>query len=341
MTTGQLRRCLLVAIIGLCGCRIGGPVGPPAAHAQTPNAERIAFVSTSSGISQIYVMEADGSAQRRVTQTPGPAETLDCGWPAWSPDGTRIAFSPHTRIPREAGQTAFIHVINADGTALRALTAGAVEDTHPTWSPDGLRIAFSRRTGEDLANICVVAASGGPVQQLTSGNVDDTSPDWSPDGQTIAFIRTQQETGNIWLVGADGSHLRALTTYPPQPRWPAGGLSCSDPAWSPDGRTIAYAEGALGDIRSCGLATINSDGGGHRRLLEDKTGMKPGQPAWSPDGRRLAFVDRVGASFDIFVLDLATQAVTRLTQSVPAGRDWNGYSGEADWWGPPPGMSGR
>src|SRR5918995_6094775 len=92
-------------------------------------------------------MNADGTGKTRIT-SPVPqadADTYD-RWPAWSPDGTKIAFSrqvyPYTRDE--------IYVMNADGSGLTRLTNNDTEDSVPTWSPDGTRIAFSsHRTGFD------------------------------------------------------------------------------------------------------------------------------------------------------------------------------------------------
>ena len=87
-------------------------------------------------VSQVFVMNADGSSDHNVSGD----STLD-GWPSWSPDGKRIVFSRH-------GESGFqIFVMNADGTGVRPLTDAEGEFTNPRWSPDGSKILCGRRLG--------------------------------------------------------------------------------------------------------------------------------------------------------------------------------------------------
>src|SRR5205814_9520420 len=95
---------------------------------------KIAFDSNRDGNFEIYVMNADGSGQRRLTRN--PAKDVS---PAWSPDGRRIAFA------RDRGSTkpsSDIYVMNADGSRLRRLTRSPANDVSPAWSPNGRKIVF-------------------------------------------------------------------------------------------------------------------------------------------------------------------------------------------------------
>jgi Tol biopolymer transport system component len=106
---------------------------------------RIAFVSVRDRNAEIYTANPDGTNQTRLTNTPAQELT-----PAWSPDGTRLAFTSVTATRTSDGTsvnaTADIYIINADGSGLRRLTNNSAYNTAPTWSPDGTRIAFSRST---------------------------------------------------------------------------------------------------------------------------------------------------------------------------------------------------
>ena len=92
----------------------------------SPNGRKIAFVSDRAGSAEVYVMNADGSRQRRLTRYAKPGEL------AWSPDGRMLAFGSHARGgPRD------VYVMNADGTGLLNLTPGPGGGEAPSWSPDG------------------------------------------------------------------------------------------------------------------------------------------------------------------------------------------------------------
>src|SRR5205823_1424313 len=134
---------------------------------------KIAFSAFRRGSLDIHTMNANGSDQRNVT-----ANSLGNESPAWSPDGSKIAFVRGVP-PYFFGYD--IYVMNADGSGERALTAGADIDFFPSWSPDGRRLAFYRNGW-----IWVMNADGTGSSNLTS-QWWDSSPTWSPDGARIAF----------------------------------------------------------------------------------------------------------------------------------------------------------
>ena len=155
----------------------------------------------------VYVMNADGSGQRKLTHTPEAGE----GGPAWSPDGRQIAF---TRLTGPSGEVTIV-VMNADGSAKRAVTPPLAHpgDRGPTavWSPDGRSIAFW-----DDFSIYVVNADGSGLRRLTRNAFE--GPSWSPDGRKLIFVRARHENsrphwrgGDLWVMNADGSGQRNLT----------------------------------------------------------------------------------------------------------------------------------
>ncbi|HJX61829.1 MAG TPA: hypothetical protein VJ578_04595, partial [Dehalococcoidia bacterium] len=149
----------------------------PAADAAFPGANgKIAFHSYRDGNAEIYVMNADGSGQTRLTNEPA-TDNL----PSWSPDGSRIAFSS-TR-----DGNAEVYVMNADGSGQARLTNNPAYDNEAHWSPDGSKIAFSTdRDGN--GEIYVMNADGSGQTNLTNDPAGDGSgPTWSPDGSQIAF----------------------------------------------------------------------------------------------------------------------------------------------------------
>ncbi len=223
----------------------------------------------------VWVMNADGSGQRRLTNGGVPGCGREWGH-AWSPDGRKIAIVSSGPTPPfgESG----IYVMNADASGERRLTSGTGFESNPAWSPDGRRIAFTGgRDGN--AGIYVINADGTEQRLLMPAAVTyPPGPAWSPNGETIAFTiehpkapGAQTRSLEIYVVNADGSGQRRLTRNT---------VRDNDPVWSPDGRRIAFES-------NWQLWVMNADGSGKRRLT--LKGVHNFNPAWSPDGKRIAF----------------------------------------------------
>jgi len=153
----------------------------------------IAFVSDRDGNFEIYVMNADGSDPRRLTDHPFSDTS-----PAWSPDGTQIAFVSSRARNRD------IYIMNFDGSNLRQLTDQPADELNPVWSPDGTRIGFVL-LGTNNAEIYQINVDGSGLQQLTQNNYDDWEFEWSPDGAQLAISSQKTGSANIFLLNADGS----------------------------------------------------------------------------------------------------------------------------------------
>ena len=215
--------------------------------AWSPDGERIAFLAGGNPIHlpirmSLMTMAADGTDQRTLVDW---LESLALRRPAWSPDGTRLAFAA------DHGKSGLsIYTIKPDGTDLRRLTETL---SAPAWSPSGERIAFARADGRKVA-IYTMAADGRDERRVTSipevGWNSHKHPmlsirtlQWSPDGSKVLFVENRELAGHdcsrspttdgVYVVGADGSGLVGLGITEPKV------YSYAAAAWSPDGTRIA------------------------------------------------------------------------------------------------------
>ena len=231
----------------------------------------------------IYVMEPDGSHLTNLT----PNSFTDY-YPAWSPDGTKIAFTSNRNTNPNVPD---IYVMNANGTNQTRLTNGTflLSSSNPCWSPDGVRIAFER-----LGEIYVMNADGSNATRLTNNTWTDSEPDWSPDGGKIAFLSRPDGPPKIFVMNTDGSGQTNLTQDQLGQEYNA--------AWSPDGAKIIFAA----DGSEAGIWVMSAYGTNPVRLANSDGGFSP---TWSPDGTKIAF-SRNGY---IYVMNADGSNQTRLT----------------------------
>ena len=242
----------------------------------------IAFYSHRDGNIEIYTMRPDGSNQRRLT-----FNEYDDYSPVWSPDGSQIAFisDRNDPNPRECSHECLyqIYVINADGSGEHKLVETEFAALHPDLHPDGTKLSFDTEFNLQ-GDVYVVNADGSGLQRLIE---DGFWADWSPDGTQMVFASKRDGNVEIYVADADGSNQRRLTENTRLDFFPA---------WSPDGRRIAFAR-----LDQKQIFVMNTDGSNEQQLTYQGNAENP---AWSPDGTQIAFQSSSDGNFEIYTINV-------------------------------------
>jgi dipeptidyl aminopeptidase/acylaminoacyl peptidase len=253
----------------------------------SPDGKYLAFLSTrNEGKAQVWLLSRSGGEAQHVTDTPQDVDDF-----AWSPDSTRLVVI--LRDPSE-------EELAAAKTKEKEKEGEDEKDKKPKtrkpWVIDRLQFKTDEVGYLDRrrAHLYVLDLPTKQLTQITSGDYDDAEPAWSPDGRLIAFASNRSKPDpdrtyntDVWVVAADntdkGAQLTQVTTNPGDD---------SHPAWSPDGKLIAYTTQL--DPRLFQYAThhvaVSPAAGGAARVLSQSLDRNANEPRFSPDGSSIYFV---------------------------------------------------
>ena len=255
-------------------------------------------VDNPEGDYEIFSINPNGTGLKQLTKN----DKQDTN-PAVSADGLRIVFERGEYYSSNDE----IYVMKADGSGQTRLT-NASEDGEagsPTFSPDGQKIAYTSR-GDDASNpegdseiYQMIAFPGSVKHNLTNNDAADGSPAYAPDGQKIAFISDRDDQTDssssyrnydVYVMNSDGTNPSRLTTNTSEP-WGSN----HDPAWSPDGKKIAFTSYRLADYNNNGdqrwdyeIFTMSANGTNQVNVSGD-VWVDDYNPTFSPDGKKIAF----------------------------------------------------
>ena len=271
----------------------------------SPDGKSIAYISTQSGNSEIWIVPSIGGSPRRVTSSVPTKKQ-----PRWSKDGKWIAY-----VALQPNGFGDIHIVSPDGETDASLTETAADDRDPTWSPNSQQLAFIE-TAAGRTRILVTDIESHAVALLTETNASHIQ--WSPDGKAIVFVSNpllsnddRRDNEDIFIAPVDGGAPQLITPGTPRFREFA-------PSWSPDSRQIAYASDSSGYSN---ISVLDTQTGSTRNLGSDMTDQLA--PEWSPDGAKIAYVRNEDSQFTIWVVP---------AQGGPAARisDQDGVNGGFD-----------
>ncbi len=263
---------------------------------------QIAFASTRSGTTQVWVVNVDGTNSHQLTDMPEGA----CQ-PDWSPDGMSLVFISPCKKNEDQYRSVGMFIINADGTGLTPLPSAPGGDFDPVWSPDGTKIAFSSLRNSGRPRIYSMTLSDGSVERLSDQYSYDRQPYWSPDGSKLAFVTTQKGPVQIWTMNPDGSNQELFSRS-------ADAINLH-PVWSHDGEVIVFTQISQ-QRRTPALVAASYMDGNYSEFRYDQGPAPAKEAKYSPDGLWLVYESwPEGSNHDIYIMSASGAGRIRLTDA--------------------------
>jgi Tol biopolymer transport system component len=268
------------------------------------NGPQVVFMSNRSFNWDMYMLDLRTGALAQLTNTPYSDER----YPAWSPDGERIAY--HANYSPEPSYSDFnVHIMDADGTGLTSIWMSQdvlfFDEAMPAWSPDGERLIF--HSGRDnFFNLFVSDLDGVDYRAITAGDGAFYHASWSPDGTQLAFVMTVDQESSIYTLDISDGYLDIESNLVNMQVLVEGAFF---PAWSPDGTRIAYVSEADGDedIYVIDITT------GDIQQLTNNSDASDTQPEWTSDGTHIIFSSNADGRYHLYQIHADGSQLRQLT----------------------------
>jgi len=272
---------------------------------------KISFVSDRSGINQVWIMQADGTKARQLSNMAQGA----CQH-AWSPDGTRLAVVSPCYTKDFSYPESKIYILDADGDNPQLLTVSNSGDFDPAWSPDGRRLAFtSLRTG--TSHIFIYNFDDLTLEEISDTRYADSQAAWSPSGKQLAFVRLDI-FNHIFIMSERGQTEFQFSS--------SGNVNDFWPVWSSDEEFILFARTQVNPTMPWLLKFRYEDRGKAAEKRIPPSGLTEIGPAWDPalsqDNQWIIYEGWPdGNNHDIFIMDIEGNNRARVT--TDPGYDFN------------------
>ncbi len=243
----------------------------------------ILYQSNRTGKWQLYVINRDGTNDRRITNDAFNNYMAD-----WSPDNRQIAFVSDRTGNEE------IFVMNSDGSGQRNLSNSPARDIHPYWTPDGRSLYFnSTRDSQEHLSIFQMTPAGIGVKKISTSRDDETCAHLSRDGSKLVYLRGYMSMNDeIFTLDLKTGKAENISNTPSAEGWPC---------WTPDSKAVVYASAQYGVFNLFQKALTGSS---PKRLTKVASPWFDARPEVSPDGKEIVFNRQKQGSIGIVIKKL-------------------------------------
>ena len=256
----------------------------------------ISFYSDRDGNPEIYIMNANGTTQTRLTENP-----YHDVCPALSPDGSKILFltSRHDSTGIFPNFKYEIYLMNIDGSEKVRLTENTFAETHPAWHPTGEKFTFNADYDADgFQEIYILNNDGTNLIRLTSNNSNDQWASWSPDGSQLVFCSDRDGSFELYTMNFDGSNQTRISNNNEMEIFPE---------WSPAADKLAFM------VAQNSMTIWISDVDGNNRTQLSTEFCE--NPCWSPTGDQLIFQKWLNDKMEIYRMNQDGTGITNLSNN--------------------------